>query len=118
MTMNNNVIVSCPEMLRMLEKRIGGNISCTHCSNLVERLKYLEIVLYGKERPNTLPLVTRLEELEERVCYVEQQLIRKNGDEQSQFHFTIFNLLESIENNNPCVKCLALWERLLLQGIN
>jgi hypothetical protein len=55
-----------------------------------------------------------MEELEERVCYVEQQLIRKKGDGQSQLQFTIFDLLESMENNNPCVKCLALWERLAL----
>ena len=103
----------------MLEKRIGGNIPCCHCSNLplVHCISYLEIILYGKERPNAI-VVTRLEELEERVCYVEQQLIRKKVGGQSQLQFTIFDLLESMENNNPCVKCLALWERLVLQGIN
>jgi len=102
----------------MLEKRIGGNISCSHCSNLVECVCYLEMTLYGKHKGNSFPVQTRLEELEERVRYVEQQLIRKKGDGQSQLQFTIFDLLESMENNDPCVKCLALWERLALQGIN
>ena len=115
--MDNEVIVSFPAKLLLLEKRIGGNISCSSCSNLPESCSYLESILCGKDRPDS-PFSARLEALEERVCYVEQQLIRKNGDQQSQFQSTIFTLLEAIENNNPCVQCLALWERLLLQGIN
>ena len=72
-----DVIVSWPERLRELEKRIG--ISTSHCTILVERINYLEFILFGKEQETNplMPLATRLERLQQRVCYVEQQLIRR-----------------------------------------
>ena len=55
-----DVIVLCPERLRELEKRIG--ISTSHCTILVERINYLEVILFGKEQKTNplMPLATRL----------------------------------------------------------
>jgi hypothetical protein len=98
-----------------LLKRIGGAVSYSHCTVFIECLEYLEVVMFGKDKRNTgTPLVDRIEELHERVCYVEDQLRRRVGCRASNA-MTIHGLLDYIEGDS--CKGGSLLERLNVQGI-